>query len=848
MLEQNVNSPVGLRYGRWWAAYGAGGSVYLPLVMADSGHQYGTGVVSYYSVYKAYLDAELARPPGADLTARATRIGSRYRVSLDLVNRSGVSLSTANSATIHAIVYEDIKVGVTSRMVRDAVYASVSSAIADGGTGTFTLETHDLAPGDWANIHVIVLADYRPGGTTGAYDMLQAALATVEYYASPVVTGVTPGSGLPAGGEAVTITGTGFRAGATVAFGGIPGTAVVVRDAMTITAITPAHAAATVDVVVMNVDGQSGARAAGYTYYASPTITWANPASIVYGTALGATQLNATANVDGTFVYTPPVGAVLNAGAGQTLSVTFTPTDTATYTTATRKVTIDVTKATPVVTWEDPPSIVHGTALSATQLNATANVAGTFVYTPPAGTVLSLGVGQTLSVTFTPTDLTNYTTATKTVLIDVVTSTGPPAITDVAPGSGAIGSGVIVTGTGFTGATGVTFHGVTAAYTVTSDTQLTATVPAGTTTGPVRVTTPSGTAASATDFVVTNQRVVRSLPVCYVPGFGMTVSVKVIPAPEVLAHAVADTPPAGWTIGTISDGGVWDAPTSQVKWGPFLDATSRVLTYVVTPPAGTTGTVTFAGVVHFDMVEVPLGGTTTLSRCEQHPADANSDFRLVIGEMTGYGAAWKKGSTWTVPPVPIPIGYVTRAGYLWRLGETYRRDVGDCPVCWLPLTPSPRPDPEAAPSPVGGPTAEREGPTAPRAARRVMAGGVAVRQAPATYVPAVPLMVTLTVTPDGDVQTWALEETVPAGWRVSAVSADGYWDEKAAVVRWGPFFDETQQTLRYTLTPAAGASGPQELGGTASFDGVDVTVTGVRTLQRAPITKPGEPGGRRPQD
>ena len=118
-----------------------------------------------------------------------------------------------------------------------------------------------------------------------------------------------------------------------------------------------------------------------------------------------------------------------------------------------------------------------------------------------------------------------------------------------------------------------------------------------------------------------------------------------------------------------------------------------------------------------------------------------------------------------------------------------------------------------------------------------------MRQAPATYVPTVPLTVTLTVTPDGDVQTWAVEETVPAGWLVSAVSADGYWDEIAGVARWGPFFDETPRTLRYMLTPLAGASGPQELRGTASFDGVDVAVTGVRTLQRAPITRPGEPGG-----
>ena len=40
---------------------------------------------------------------------------------------------------------------------------------------------------------------------------------------------------------------------------------------------------------------------------------------------------------------------------------------------------------------------------------------GTFVYTPPAGTVLNAGAAQTLSVTFTPTDAANYTGATATV-------------------------------------------------------------------------------------------------------------------------------------------------------------------------------------------------------------------------------------------------------------------------------------------------------------------------------------------------------------------------------------------------------------------------------------------------
>jgi hypothetical protein len=75
---------------------------------------------------------------------------------------------------------------------------------------------------------------------------------------------------------------------------------------------------------------------------AAPPIAWATPAAIVYGTALDAMQLNATTNVPGTFTYTPAAGTVLNAGAGQTLSVEFTPDDAVNYTTASAMVTIDV--------------------------------------------------------------------------------------------------------------------------------------------------------------------------------------------------------------------------------------------------------------------------------------------------------------------------------------------------------------------------------------------------------------------------------------------------------------------------------------------------------------------------
>src|SRR4029450_7605557 len=99
---------------------------------------------------------------------------------------------------------------------------------------------------------------------------------------------------------------------------------------------------------------------------ASTTISWTAPADITYGTALGATQLNATANVPGSFVYAPAAGTVLDAGA-HTLSVTFTPTDAANYTGATATTTITVLKASTTISWTAPADITYGTALSATQ-------------------------------------------------------------------------------------------------------------------------------------------------------------------------------------------------------------------------------------------------------------------------------------------------------------------------------------------------------------------------------------------------------------------------------------------------------------------------------------------------
>jgi hypothetical protein len=155
---------------------------------------------------------------------------------------------------------------------------------------------------------------------------------------------------------------------------------------------------------------------------AAVTINWNAPAAITYGTALSSTQLDATATfngttVAGTFAYTPAKGALLKAGA-QPLSVTFTPSKSADFTGGSASVTLQVNQAKPKISWATPAAITYGTALSSTQLDATASVAGTLTYAPIAGTVLNAGT-QALSVSFAPTDNTDYTAATGSVTLTV---------------------------------------------------------------------------------------------------------------------------------------------------------------------------------------------------------------------------------------------------------------------------------------------------------------------------------------------------------------------------------------------------------------------------------------------
>jgi hypothetical protein len=151
----------------------------------------------------------------------------------------------------------------------------------------------------------------------------------------------------------------------------------------------------------------------------NPVITWSNPALITYGTALSKKQLNATANVSGTFVYKPPSGTVLNAGS-QTLSTTFTPTDATLYNTAAKSVILTVDRATSTVTLSGLTHTYDGSAKAATATTTPAGLSTSITYN--GSTTAPINAGS-YAVVATITDSNYSGSASGTLVIGKATAT-----------------------------------------------------------------------------------------------------------------------------------------------------------------------------------------------------------------------------------------------------------------------------------------------------------------------------------------------------------------------------------------------------------------------------------------
>ena len=164
---------------------------------------------------------------------------------------------------------------------------------------------------------------------------------------------------------------------------------------------------------------------------AVPGVTWPVATPISFGQTLTASVLTggaavnpcSSAMVSGTFAFTVPATMPTSVGT-HAASVVFTPTDTASYTTVSGSVDVTVNKATPTLTAPEASGIACGQALNASTLSggaavnphSSAMVAGAFAFAVPSTVPTATGPQ---SVTFTPTDTVNYSSATTTVTVTV---------------------------------------------------------------------------------------------------------------------------------------------------------------------------------------------------------------------------------------------------------------------------------------------------------------------------------------------------------------------------------------------------------------------------------------------
>jgi len=239
--------------------------------------------------------------------------------------------------------------------------------------------------------------------------------ATPATPAAPRVSALSPGSGPTSGGTVVTITGSDFTGASAVSFGATPATTFTVVSATQITATSPAQAVGSVDVRVTTAAGTSANTAADDFSYTQSSTTPATPT---------------------------------------------------------------------ITTWPNASDIILGEALSESTLSGgSASVPGSFAFAAPSTIPADAG-SYSASVIFTPTDTAAYTTVTGAVTVTVTATDTPPdeapTVYGIAPSDGLVegGTSVTILGSGFSGATGVSFGSAAAGFTVVSDTEITAVAPA----------------------------------------------------------------------------------------------------------------------------------------------------------------------------------------------------------------------------------------------------------------------------------------------------------------------------------------------------------------------------------
>lgn len=380
------------------------------------------------------------------------------------------------------------------------IFAAALPASADmSGGGTFDYSfnpaTLNAAANTTANVTVDLTnivkgttetslqACYTITGTNAAANFgATAGNATFAPNATSVTIPVSVQAGATLGAtgvvtlDATCMSGSGTDAATLATSGNVSATITVgTGNTITVTGVSP-NSGMTGDAVTINGTGFSSISGA-------PTITFGTTTAT--GTVASDTQITATVPAS----LTPGVYSVTVNGV--TLASAFT---------------VESSSSGATLTLISPTSGPVGTMITLTGTNLTGATSVTVggVAATNVTVVSATSVTANVPTSLTPgmydvSIATPNGSATLSAAFEVVAATAP-TLTALNPTSGGPGTTVVITGTGFTGATAVTFGGTNAAaFTVNSDTQITAVAPTGMTAGEIDVvvTTPAGSSATS---------------------------------------------------------------------------------------------------------------------------------------------------------------------------------------------------------------------------------------------------------------------------------------------------------------------------------------------------------------
>jgi IPT/TIG domain len=512
--------------------------------------------------------------------------------------------NSANQTLLSRSPYVDN--GVT-KYLNSSIYQAPSGAwVFASGTMSWSWALDDV-PGPFAQFRV----DSRIQRATA--NILNAFLTG----APPTITTFTPASG-PVGAT-VSISGTSFTGATAVTFNGSAATFTLLSD----TAIqATAPAGATTGPLSVTTPAGTATSPINFTVVGVPTITSFTPTSGPVGTNVTITGANFTGATAVTFngsatsfTITSDTAIEAPVPAGATtgpLSVT-TPGGTATSSTNFTVVNPPtISSFTPTGGPEGTSVTISGTDFTGATAVAFNGTATSFAATSDTAIQATVPVGATtgpLSVTTpagTATSPTNFTVIS------------PPTITSFTPTGASVGASVTIDGTNFNGATSVKFNGSPASFTVTSDTAIGATVPAGATSGPISVTTPGGTATSTTSFTVA-PTITSFAPTSGLVGASVTISGTNFTGATAVtfnggiasftvtsAMAIQATVPAGATTGPLTVTTPGGTATSAANFTVVSPPTITSFT----PTSGAVGTsVTISGTNFAGATTVRFNGT-----------------------------------------------------------------------------------------------------------------------------------------------------------------------------------------------------------------------------------------------